>query len=469
MERIPQKSPRRHKPEPKPSLGRDGPAPSVNRGKAGCACGGGCPRCTAKKASRLKVGPANDSYEREAQTVARGITGEARIGDERGAEKVRRSEYLGNKGESGFDPGADWESHFQKMRSSGVALNTKDRALFEPQLGQDLSQVRVHHGTDAHKAARDIGARAFTLGSHIVFGKGFYQPHHHQGRSLLAHELTHVAQQNPASKLIQRDPDPSLEGLSFLQDLGGQDPIHGPLINQFRRDHGLPPGGVDPFGNQVGPTDFEIKSFMLQRPICPSVTNIEGMKEDFKNPVFKTAYTEANCLTQASRSLPPGCRFSGNQQRMLKDAQELAAKRMDNAASRLKAPDARTQKMAQNLFNGDPPPMNQLLAVAKKAGNFLRGSTVRYEGRTCGDESCNGGAVAYVTGPGALPIYICPSAFSYPRRLHRTIIHESVHWAGIDADPSTPEGYCPAFDCVTPCLGQDAADAWMYFLDCLGR
>ncbi|MBN2388414.1 MAG: hypothetical protein JXB85_15465 [Anaerolineales bacterium] len=40
---------------------------------------------------------------------------------------------------------------------------------------------------------------------------------------------------------------------------GEQDPIHAPLIRDYRRSAGLPPGGVDEFGNRVGPSDAELK------------------------------------------------------------------------------------------------------------------------------------------------------------------------------------------------------------------
>ena len=37
------------------------------------------------------------------------------------------------------------------------------------------------------------------------------------------------------------------------------DPIHAPLIKKYREERGLPANGVDQFGNQIGPTDAEIK------------------------------------------------------------------------------------------------------------------------------------------------------------------------------------------------------------------
>ncbi len=55
--------------------------------------------------------------------------------------------------------------------------------------GVDFSDVRIHDDTAARKSAQEIGARAYTSGSHIVLGEGG------GGRHTLAHELTHVVQQ----------------------------------------------------------------------------------------------------------------------------------------------------------------------------------------------------------------------------------------------------------------------------------
>jgi hypothetical protein len=68
-----------------------------------------------------------------------------------------------------------------------------------------------------------------------------------------------------------------------------------------------------------------------------------------------------------------------------------------------------------------------------------------------------------------LPVYVCPLAFSHPEDLARTILHEALHWAGLDADPTTPEGYCEKFDCMSPCQDKETADAWAHYLDCLGQ
>jgi hypothetical protein len=61
----------------------------------------------------------------------------------------------------------------------------------------DFSGVRVHTGAEANTLNRSLNARAFTTGRDIFFRDGEYSPGSSSGRGLLAHELTHVMQQNP--------------------------------------------------------------------------------------------------------------------------------------------------------------------------------------------------------------------------------------------------------------------------------
>lgn len=58
----------------------------------------------------------------------------------------------------------------------------------------DFSQVRVHTGAEAARSADALGARAFTVGSDIVFGRGQFEPGRESGSDLLAHELAHTVQ-----------------------------------------------------------------------------------------------------------------------------------------------------------------------------------------------------------------------------------------------------------------------------------
>lgn len=82
------------------------------------------------------------------------------------------------------------------LRSPGQPLDATTRAFFEPRFGHDFSQVRVHTDVSAATSARAVNALAYTVGRHVVFGSNQYDPVMPAGKQLLAHELTHVAQQS---------------------------------------------------------------------------------------------------------------------------------------------------------------------------------------------------------------------------------------------------------------------------------
>lgn len=90
--------------------------------------------------------------------------------------------------------------------SAGHPLPDSVRAFFEPRFGHDFRAVRVHTDASAAQSAASLNARAFTLGRDIVFGSREYAPGTTAGRRLLAHELTHVVQQNTSSErgVVQR-------------------------------------------------------------------------------------------------------------------------------------------------------------------------------------------------------------------------------------------------------------------------
>jgi hypothetical protein len=84
----------------------------------------------------------------------------------------------------------------QALNSSGQPLDESTRAFMESRFGLDFSHVRVHTSSAAVDTAESINAKAFTVGPNIAFGAGQYAPESREGRQLLAHELTHVVQQN---------------------------------------------------------------------------------------------------------------------------------------------------------------------------------------------------------------------------------------------------------------------------------
>jgi hypothetical protein len=164
--------------------------------------------------TRLAVSQPDDPYEREADSVADQVMrmadpsvsqvappsiqkkckcgGESNCGCE---DKIQPKRASGNAG-----PGAtyDTDAAVRAARGVGAPLPTSVRSYYEPRFGRDFGSVRVHTGGEAAQSARGLQARAFTLGSDIVFGSGHFSPHSGEGQRLLAHELTHVVQQGGA-------------------------------------------------------------------------------------------------------------------------------------------------------------------------------------------------------------------------------------------------------------------------------
>jgi hypothetical protein len=81
------------------------------------------------------------------------------------------------------------------LNAPGQPVHESVRPLMESRIGFDFSKVRVHTDPKAAESARSLNAEAYTSGSNIVFSQGRYDPLSTSGQSLLAHELTHVAQQ----------------------------------------------------------------------------------------------------------------------------------------------------------------------------------------------------------------------------------------------------------------------------------
>ncbi|WP_245233176.1 DUF4157 domain-containing protein [Microbacterium sp. dk485] len=81
------------------------------------------------------------------------------------------------------------------IASGGDALHDDVRADMESRLGASFGDVRVHTDAAAAQSAQSVGARAYTVGPDVVFQRDAYDPHSEEGRTTLAHELTHVMQQ----------------------------------------------------------------------------------------------------------------------------------------------------------------------------------------------------------------------------------------------------------------------------------
>jgi hypothetical protein len=139
------------------------------------------------KASRL---PAED-LGTQAQAA---LSGRHEVLDGAGILGLQRA--VGNAGVSSVLGDEQAGASVQDVLSSGGSPMAGDvREDMESRLGHDFSDVRVHTGGDAHDSAVGVGAHAYTVGSDIVFQRDAYDPASDSGRTVLAHELTHVVQQ----------------------------------------------------------------------------------------------------------------------------------------------------------------------------------------------------------------------------------------------------------------------------------
>lgn len=114
--------------------------------------------------------------------------------------------------------------------SGGEPLPASVRRFMEPRFNADFSAVRIHTDAEAARAARHLGAKAFTTGNHIYFGAGQYQPETPAGLELIAHELAHTVQQGAAPRgTVQRSADLTLtpQARGTVQRLGLSDILDG--------------------------------------------------------------------------------------------------------------------------------------------------------------------------------------------------------------------------------------------------
>jgi len=187
--------------------------------------------------AKLIIGQPNDPYEREADRVSQALaesdtSARAQTPDCPGCERRDRLGTASTPNRGGLVAVDDDELTVGGVTSStvriqlyrapgtarirGLSPELEERALpgdqgsplpaplrgwFERRLGFDFSRVRVHANQSAADTARGLGARAYTIGRDVVFGKDYYLPDTPTGRQLLAHELTHVVQQGAAAPL----------------------------------------------------------------------------------------------------------------------------------------------------------------------------------------------------------------------------------------------------------------------------
>ncbi len=96
----------------------------------------------------------------------------------------------------GMTAASDLEASINQARGGGQPLADNIQEPMEQAFGADFSGVKVHTDAKSDQLNQSIQARAFTTGPDVFFRQGEYNPGSKSGQELLAHELTHVVQQN---------------------------------------------------------------------------------------------------------------------------------------------------------------------------------------------------------------------------------------------------------------------------------
>jgi hypothetical protein len=168
-----------------------------------CPFGGACHTCPTHVQATLTIGQPGDAFEQEADRVAHEVIQAPKASP---VHPSTSSNVLTSDGPSIVQ---------QVQHASGYPLGPATRAFFEPRFGYDFGQVRLHTDGQASESARVLTALAYTVGRDVVFAQGQYDPNTAAGKRLLAHELTHVVQQNQAGSsslpVTQRPVGPTIQ------------------------------------------------------------------------------------------------------------------------------------------------------------------------------------------------------------------------------------------------------------------
>ena len=145
---------------------------------------------------KLAISQPGDIYEQEADRIADQVIATPAQHSVSGAPpRIQRFAGPSNEPMDAAPASVD-----QALASPGRPLEPTLRQDMEQRFGHDFSRVRVYTGAAAERSARDVNAHAYTVGHNVVFGAGRFAPGMHEGRQLIAHELTHVVQQGGAGQ-----------------------------------------------------------------------------------------------------------------------------------------------------------------------------------------------------------------------------------------------------------------------------
>ncbi|MBE9070077.1 DUF4157 domain-containing protein [Leptolyngbya cf. ectocarpi LEGE 11479] len=182
--------------------------------------------------AKLTIGEPNNSYEQEADNVAKTVVKHI---DNSQSDQEQPALHqmptvaaplmrlpLQRQSSIAIGPAShDFEKNLNQARTGGSPLAPNVQSQMESAMGADFSGVKVHTDSQAAHLSQSIQAKAFTTGQDVFFKQGEYNPDNRSGQELLAHELTHVMQQN--SSAVRRQPITASAQSIIQRDLEIQD------------------------------------------------------------------------------------------------------------------------------------------------------------------------------------------------------------------------------------------------------
>ena len=263
--------------------------------------------------AKLTVSDPNDIYEQEADrvadTVTKTIDSQAQRQVEEEEELQMKSSQIHRQGpeeeelmqgkfdvlrqeeeeelqmtpqtDSAATVAGDVETRINNSRGGGHPLSDDVKNPMEQAFGADFGSIHVHTDSEADVLNKQLNARAFTTGQDIFFREGEYSPGSADGNYLIAHELTHVVQQqgidnisenpsymniqstksNKSLETIRRRPGDSARAEDFIDD----HPEHGDLVKDI----------------SDGMSEFDVVDTLLRNFLYRSDFNYTGQRVPF--------------------------------------------------------------------------------------------------------------------------------------------------------------------------------------------
>ena len=212
--------------------------------------------------AKLTIGPPEDKYEQEADRVASQIVEQinapasaqptqgqlVQLQEEEKQEEQKATyeisslqrmedaedediqpQSIQKRGDAigGGEASTDLDTAINRARGEGQPLDARLQQSMGQAMGADFSRVKVHTDAQSDQLNRLIQAKAFTTGQDVFFRQGAYDPEGRRGQELIAHELTHVVQQQGSllqSPTIQRTLIPAAAKENALRTLAKEDP-----------------------------------------------------------------------------------------------------------------------------------------------------------------------------------------------------------------------------------------------------